>query len=210
MLARSLDLTPDSDKPHTSQEFNFFRAPRVCRDPLRACRARSVAPREPQAQSLTSRAHRARVYPTIALLCFHACVGLNARVRAVRARARDVSSHTRVIFATCTHQFTIHLITNKLYQTHTHVRRSTAHWFPKVTGSCCTKRDVMLIPVCRATDTLPRRTTLLHAIPSRTDSRSTRPHIRDASRTRAPDVTSFRTDTNASFRNVRSSGWLHR
>ena len=40
------------------------------------------------------------------------CIRLNARVRAVRAPARDVSSHTRVFFATCTHQFTIHLITN--------------------------------------------------------------------------------------------------
>ena len=47
----------------------------------------------------------------------------------------------------------------------------------------------MLIPVCRATDTMPRRTTLLHAIPSRTDPRSTRGHVRDPSRARVPDVT---------------------
>ena len=54
----------------------------------------------------------------------------------------------------------------------------------------------MLIPVCRATHTMPRRTTLLQAIPSRTDSRSTRPHIRDASRARVPGCyTSGRTRT---------------
>ena len=47
----------------------------------------------------------------------------------------------------------------------------------------------MLIPVCRATDTMPRHTTLLPAIPSRTDSRSRRPHIRHASRARVPGVT---------------------
>ena len=67
----------------------------------------------------------------------------------------------------------------------------------------------MLIPVCRATDTMPRRTTLLPAIPSRTDSRSTRPRIRDASRARVQDVT--RADGHERvIHNVRSSGWLHR
>ena len=61
--------------------------------------------------------------------------------------------------------------------------RSSARWFPKVTGSCCTKRDGMLVPACRATDMMPRHTTRLHAVPSRADSRRTRPHIRDTSRT---------------------------
>ena len=42
---------------------------------------------------------------------------------------------------------------------------------------------------------MPRRTTLLHAIPSRTDSRSTRPHIRDASRTSTGCYTRGRTRT---------------
>ena len=108
-------------------------------------------------------------------------------MRAVRAPARDVSSHTRVFFATCTHQFTTHLITNKPYQAHTSDKapHTVSH---QMTGSCCTKRDDMLTPGCRATDTMPRRTTLLPAIPSRTDSRSTRPHIRDAPRARVPDV----------------------
>ena len=42
---------------------------------------------------------------------------------------------------------------------------------------------------------MPRRTTLLHAIPSRTDSRNTRPHIRDASRTSTGCYTRGRTRT---------------
>ena len=42
---------------------------------------------------------------------------------------------------------------------------------------------------------MPRRTTLLHTIPSRTDSRSTRPHIRDASRTSTGCYTRGRTRT---------------
>ena len=67
----------------------------------------------------------------------------------------------------------------------------------------------MLIPVCLSTDTMPRRTMHLHAIPGRTDSRSTRPHIKDASRARVPDVT--RADGHERvIHNVRSFGWLHR
>ena len=124
MLARSLDLPPDREFFYISQEFNFFR---LCSpDPeLRAfavvryvCRARSVAPREPHAMPFIANASRACV-SDVALLCLHPCVGLNARVRAVRAPARDCSSHTRVFVATCTYQFTIHLITNKPHQTHT-------------------------------------------------------------------------------------------
>ena len=148
----------------------------------------------------------------------------------VRAPARDVSSHTRVFFATWTCQFTIHFITKK---TRPNTRQTKHRTLVDISHrSCCTKRDVMLIPVCRATDTMPRRTTLLHAIPSRTDSRSARPHIRDASRARVPDVTqpgvsserrtacahacgagigAGRSDGHERvIHNVRSFGWLHR
>ena len=86
--------------------------------------------RATRARSSVANASRACV-SDVALLCFHPCVGLNARVRAVRAPARDVSSHRRVFFATRTHQFTVHLTTNKPLP-NTHVRRSTAHWFPQL------------------------------------------------------------------------------
>ena len=176
-------------------------APRVC-----TCVSRSFR-RATRARPYVANASRACV-SDVALLCWHPCVGLNARVRAVRAPARDVSSHTRVFFATCTHQFTTHLITNKPNQAHTSDKapHTGSH---QMTGSCCTKRDVMLIPVCRATDTMPRRTTLLPAIPSLTDSRSTRPHIRDAPRARVPDVT--RADgPERVMHKVCPSVWLHR
>ena len=60
-------------------------------------------------------------------------------------------------------------------------------------------RDVMLDPVCRAMYMLPRHITLSDAIPSRADSHSASPHIRDASRTRVPDVTRCGWSTNALF-----------
>ena len=78
-------------------------APHVCRGPLRVRRARSVAPRKPHAQGLTSRTHRARV-SDVALLCFHPCVGLNARVRAVLLPARDARTGTNALFTMCTHR----------------------------------------------------------------------------------------------------------
>ena len=67
----------------------------------------------------------------------------------------------------------------------------------------------MLIPVCRATDTMPRRTTLLHS--------DTKPHrlaqhkasLRDASRARVQDVTRAEGHERV-IHNVSSSGWLHR
>ena len=72
MFAGSLDLTPTETTPHQPGVQLFpsllSRAPRVCRGQLRVCHARSVAPSEPHAQGLTSRTHRARVYPM--LLCF--------------------------------------------------------------------------------------------------------------------------------------------
>ena len=88
----------------------------VCRGPLRVRRARSVALRT-RTRLYIANASRACV-SDVALLCFHPCIGLNARVRAVCTPARDVSSHTRVLFATCTFRFTVHLVTSEPYQAH--------------------------------------------------------------------------------------------
>ena len=209
--ARYLDLPPTETNPTPARSSTSSVS--ALRSSTRlpwsvTCMSRSFrrTTRAKRARPSVANASRACV-SDVALLCFHPCVGLNARVRAVRAPAQDVSSHTHVFFATCTHQFATHFITNKPLP-NTHVRSSTAHWFPEVTRSCCIKRDVMLIPVCRATDTMPRHTTLLPAIPSRTDSRSTRPHIRDASRGRVPHVT--RADGHErAIHDVRTSGWPH-
>ena len=122
----------------------------------------------------TTRATRARPYianasracvSDVALLCFHPCVGLDVRVR---APARGVSSHTRVFFATCTYQFTIHLITNEPYHTHTHVR-------PKHRTQVPTSNRVVLHEARRhAHSSLPRDrhdATSYHAF-----ARDTKPH----------------------------------
>ena len=122
MLARSLDLSPTETNPtqarnSTSSVSALWSSARL---PWSACMSRSFrrTTRATRARPYVANASRACV-SDVALLCFHPCVGLNTRVRAVRAPARDVSSHTRVFFATCAHQFTIHIMTNKPYQTHT-------------------------------------------------------------------------------------------
>ena len=132
-LAWSLDLSPTETNltPARSSTSSVSGSPELRAFAVVSCEYVALVPSHDS--SHTRKAFRreriARVYPMLlCLLCFHPCVGLNARARAVRAPARDVSSHTRVCFATCTHQFTIHFIPNKPYQTH--VRRSTAHWFP--------------------------------------------------------------------------------
>ena len=144
MLARSLDLSPTETSPTQARNSTRETNPTRARNSTSSVSALWSSARLPWSAWMsrsfrrTTRATRARPYVAnasracvsdVALLCFHPCVGLNARVRAVCALARDVSSHTRVFFETCSHQFTIHIMTNKPYQTQ-HVRGSTAHWFP--------------------------------------------------------------------------------
>ena len=115
MLTRSLDLPPYWDKPHTSQEFNLSR---LCSPELRAfavVRYVSVALVTSQHASHTRNALRreriARAYPM--LPCFVVIRVLDC--------VRCVGQHgtfSRVFFATCTHQFTIHPIIDKTYPTH--------------------------------------------------------------------------------------------
>ena len=151
-LARSLDLRPDRDTPNISHEFNFFH---LCSRELRAFvvvryvyvalvplhHASHTIPRHATPSHATLRradSCHTRPYITnasrvcvsdVALPRFHPCVGLNARVRAVRTPARDVSSHTRVFFCNVRSQVysTLH------YQwtiPSTRVKQSTAHCFP--------------------------------------------------------------------------------
>ena len=69
----------------------LFGAPRVCRGPLRVCHARYVAPREPHAQRLTSRTHRACAYPMSP--CFVVVRALGC------ARRRGTFHRTRTCFS---------------------------------------------------------------------------------------------------------------
>ena len=65
-----------------------------------------------------SRTHRARAYPM--LPCFVVIRVLDWTRTCVRcARRHGTFHHTRVFFATCTHQFSIHLIIDKTYPAHT-------------------------------------------------------------------------------------------
>ena len=108
MLTRSLEIPPDCPHQPGVQLLPSLlsAAPRVCRRPLRVCLARSVAPREPHARPYVANASRACV-SDVAVLCCHPCVNWTR------------ACVTHVFFATCTHQFTIHLVTDKPYQTHT-------------------------------------------------------------------------------------------
>ena len=88
MLAQSLDLLPTETHPTTA---------RSSTSSVSALRSSARLPWSVTCMSRsfrrTTRATRAKPYVANALLCWHPCVGLNARVRAVRAPARDVSSH---------------------------------------------------------------------------------------------------------------------
>ena len=210
MLTRSLDLPPYWDKPHTSQEFNFFR---LCSPELRAfavvryviCRARSVAPREPHAQGLASRKRIARV-------CIRCCSALFSSVCwTERARACGACvgagrfiAHARV--------FSQRALTNVQHTSqpinHTkHTRQTKHHTLVPINDRVVLReaRRHAHPSFPRDRHAIPSRTTLLHTIPRRTDSRNTRPHIRDASRARVPDVT--RADGHERvIHNVRSPG----
>ena len=80
MLARSLDLPPtETQTPHQPGvqllPSLLSGAPRVCRGPLRVCRARSVAPREPHAQGLPSRTRGG------VRVCGRMCLGTSSGIR---------------------------------------------------------------------------------------------------------------------------------
>ena len=136
----------------------------------------------------TTRATRTRLYianashacvSDVALLCFRPCVGLNA-CGAQTGTGRFVA-HARVFFTTCPYWFRVHLITSRPYQAHASKHRPLFLVNERVVIH---ERNVTLVPVHRASDTMPRHTTPLHATPSRAGSRPrNKPHIRTASRT---------------------------
>ena len=210
-FARSLDLLPTETNPTPARSSTSSVS--VLRSSARlpwsvTCMSRSFhrTTRATRARLSVVNASRACV-SDVALLCFHPCVGLNARVRAVRAPARDVSSHTSVFFATCTHQFTIHFITTKPFQTHTsdeapHTGSHESQGRVARSATSCSFQFAARPTRCHV---VPRFCPRYQAL----KKSSTRPHIRDASRARVPDVT--RGDGHERvIHNVRSSGWLHR
>ena len=153
-------------------------APRVCRGPLRVCRARSVAPREPHAQGCTSRTRRAHVYPM--LLCFVVIRVLDWTRACVRCARRHETFHRA---RACFSQRAL----NKPYRTHTHTLQMERRALVPISV-----RVVLHEARRHAHSSLPRDrhdATSYHAIPSDADLRSTRLHIRDVSRARVPDVT---------------------